>query len=101
MAVKHDQLAKGALTATVATLYTVPTGAKTQIRAVTVTNPTAAPVELSVYLGTDTELLEVKTIAANETYLCMFALNHILKSGDVIAAKGDGLSILISGAEIT
>lgn len=103
MAITHKQLvAPQTLTGAQSTLYTVPTGANTQIRAFSATNTTAAPVELQVWLGgtAAANMVEKKTLAAGETYLCIQAINQMLKSGDVIAAQGSGLSIMVSGAEI-
>ncbi len=103
MAITHKQLvAPQLLTGTQATLYTVPASTSTQLRAFSVTNTTAAPVELQVWLGgtAAANLVEKKTLAASETYLCIQAINQMLKAGDVIAAQGNGLSIMVSGAEI-
>lgn len=105
MAVTHQQLAAPqVLTATPTLLYTVPAATKTQLRALSVTNTTAAAVPLSIWLGAAADaanLIESKSLAAGETYLCLHAINQILKSADKITAQGDGLSIMISGAEIT
>lgn len=105
MAVTHTQLiAPKTLTGTATAQYTVGAGITTQIRALSTANTTAAPVELKIYLGAGAaaaNLVESKTIAAGETYLCIFAINQILKAGDKITAQGAGLSIMASGAEIS
>ena len=104
MAITHKQLvAPQTLTGAQSTLYTVPTGANTQIRAFSAINTTAAPVELQVWLGgmAAANLVEKKTLASGETYLCLQSINQILTGGNKITAQGDGLSVMVSGAEIT
>lgn len=105
MAITHNQLiAPKLLTASATAQYTVGTGIKTQVRALSVANTTAAPVALKLWLGsgaTDANLVENKTLAAGETYLCIYAINQILRAGDKITAQGLGLSLMASGAEIS
>ena len=104
MAITHKQLvAPQKLTASQATLYTVPASTNTQIRAFSVTNTTTNTVGLQVWLGgtADANKVENKALSAGETYLCIQAINQILKAGNKITAQGDGLSVMVSGAEIT
>lgn len=104
MAVTHKQLiAPQKIGAGVSTLYTVGENTVTQIRAFSVSNTTDNNAVLNVYLGgtADNHLVEKKTIASSETYLCLHAINQILKAGDKISVSGDGLSVMVSGAEIT
>lgn len=105
MAITHNQLIPPkVLTGTATAQYTVGAGIKTQVRALSVANTTAAPVALKIWLGSaavDANLVENKTLAAGENYLCIYAINQILKAGDKITAQGLGLSIMASGAEIS
>lgn len=105
MAVTHKQLvAPQVLTGSQQALYTTPDNVKTQIRAFSVTNTASNPIELLVWLGvtaTTANLMEKKTLASGETYLCIQSINQILHSGDKITAQGQGLAVMVSGAEIT
>lgn len=92
------------------TQYTA-TNCKTIIDKCTVTNTTAGAVEFSVNLvasggsASDANLvLDTKSIAAGETYLCPEVVGQTLESGGFIstlAGAATSLTISASGREIT
>lgn len=92
------------------TQYTAP-NAKTIIDKFTVTNTSAANVDLSVNLvppsGLPTSsnlVISERTIAAGETYACTELVGQVLESGGMIstiAGAASALTVYASGREIT
>ena len=109
MAVNRKQLIEPqALTATVATVYTVPALFTTQLSAVTVSNPTAGAVALDLHIvpsggsaDATNKVIPAKTLAANETYTCPEMTAQTLPAGTTIQASGLGLVVFASGVEFT
>jgi hypothetical protein len=93
--------------------YTVPTDPlrqKALIKKLTFTNTSGTARDVTVYLvpsgGTAGvgNLLEVRNVAAGETWSCDKAINHVLEGGDSIQAKAAAASAITatgSGAEMT
>ena len=109
MAVNRKQLIEPqALTGSVATIYTVPALFNTQLAAVTVSNPTAGAVALTLHIVPDggtadatNKVIPAKTLAANETYICPELTAQTLPAGTTIQASGLGLVVFASGVEFT
>ena len=100
------QLGQAAITGTIATLYTTPTGVRTFVKDLNICNTTGGAVTVNVHLvplsGTATTanaLLYTYSIAANTTY--RWTGIQIMNEGGTIQVKGSttGLTITASGAE--
>ena len=100
------QLGQAAITGTIATLYTTPTGVRTFVKDLNICNTTGGAVTVNVHLvangGTATTanaLLYTYSIAANTTY--RWTGVQIINEGGTIQIKGSttGLTITASGAE--
>lgn len=78
-------------------IYTPATDA--QIRAFTVHNPTAEPIDIEVNVGA-VKLL-TKTITANATEVLSALFNQQLKKGAALSMTGTGANVLITVVEIT
>lgn len=98
MTIAYKQAYNDTLIAGSNTLYTTPAGALAQVRAFTAHNPTAAPVELTVLV--DGNQFVKKTIAADATLVLSELLNHQVNAGQVVAATGTGLNLILSLAEV-
>ena len=95
------QVNKQAALVTLATGNTVIYLPKTQaqIRALTVYNPTASPVDLSVDVGG--KILVAKTVTANATEIISALFNQQLKKDEPIKMQGEGLNVMMTVVEIT
>jgi hypothetical protein len=100
------QLGQTAITGTLATLYTTPTGVRTFIKDLNICNTSGGAVTVNVYLvpasgsaGTNNALLYGFSIAANATY--RWTGVQIINEGGTIQVNGSttGLTIIASGAE--
>jgi hypothetical protein len=100
------QLGQAAITGTLATIYTSPTGVRTFIKDINICNTTGGAVTVNVYLvpasgsaGTTNALLYGLSIAANTTYRWVGI--QIINQGATIQVSGSttGLTIIASGAE--
>ena len=101
------------LTASAATYYTTPANTRTQIKKLTVTNPTSsAAVRLvTVHLvpsggsASDTNMIiSARPVAIGQAMDLFEAENHILEPGDFIQALADAatdVTIMGSGLEVT
>lgn len=104
-AITLKNLADGALTGSVVTLYTVPTGTKTKITSVSFCNDTGAVVILLVQLkartgGTIRTVVQTRAVADKETYLAPEIVGQHLEAGGEILASGSGIDFVISGVEV-
>ena len=97
-----------ALTGSVATYYTAPTGNRVTVKSASVTNTTAGVVALTLYrvpsggsAGATNTVISARNIAAGETYNCPELVNKVLHAGDTIQALGLNLSLDVSGAVTT
>ncbi len=100
------------LTGSVATYYTVPTGVRTIIKKLTVTNPTssAAVRTVTVHLvpsggsASDTNMIvSAQPVAIGQALDLFVAENHILEQGDTIqalASAATDVSFQGSGLEV-
>lgn len=79
------------------TLLTSANG-KSQIRAITVFNPTAASVTLKVSIAGKQYIQ--RDIAANATTIISELINQQIEKTEAITAEGEGLNIILSVAEI-
>ena len=101
--VNGQQLATSA-----ATYYTAPVNTSCVIKKLTFTNTSASTRLVTVYListggsaNDASTLSKVKSIAANETWECTEAENHVIEAGGFIQAFADaGASISIHGSGI-
>ena len=100
-------VAGSVLTGTAATYYTAPTGTRAVIKSAAIVNTTAGALAATVYLvpsagaaAAANTLISGLSIAAGATYSCPELINHVLGSGDFIQAFGNGLTLIVSGAEI-
>jgi hypothetical protein len=100
------QLGQAAITGTIATIYTAPTGVRTLIKDLNICNTTGGAVTVNVHLvpksgtaDTTNALLYTYSIAANTTY--RWTGVQIMNEGGTIQVKGSatGLTITASGAE--
>lgn len=93
------------LSATAATLYTVPSATKTVVRYIHVQNPTGGNIAFTLSIGTDaagTRLYDAVAIAANsaQDFFCY----HVLEAAEVLqgfAGSASALVITIDGDERT
>lgn len=107
MAYTYKQVfAPAALGAGNVTAYTVPLGTVAQIRAVTVHNPTAAPITLTAHIvpaagsfGTANKLLSF-AIGAGRAYLCPELINQTMQAADTLVFTGQNLNVMVSVAEV-
>lgn len=97
MAFINKQAALVTLGAASNEIYTAPTDA--QIRALTIHNPTAAPIDLIVTIGTTPML--TKTITANATEVLSQLFNQQLKKTEVLSISGAGANVMLTVVEIT
>ena len=100
------RLGQAAITGTIATLYTVPTGFRAFVKDLNICNTTGGAVTVNVHLvpdggtaGTDNAILYTYSIAANTTY--RWTGVQIMNELQTIQVKGSttGLTITASGAE--
>lgn len=99
------------LPAAQATQYTAPANTRTIIDKMTVTNPTAGALTVTVYIvqaagaaGAGNVLISAQSVAAGAAYLCPEAVGHILNPGDFIAAFASAAASLVmraSGREVS
>lgn len=107
MAVNWRTLYQGVLGASAAAIYSP--GAKLQgsVQAASVWNPTAAAVELNLYIvptggnaGDTTRVVQVSVPAATAIPVTDL-INHKIVNPSALYADGDGVTLTISGAEAT
>jgi hypothetical protein len=94
--------AAGALTGSLATLYTVPTNRYAIIKAMTVANDSGGALSLIVEVkatsgGTQRRLIPARTVNDKATDLCAEVINHVIEQGGIIQASGNGLVFQVSG----
>jgi hypothetical protein len=104
--VTPQQLTQAALTATVTTLYTVPSSTRTYMKDIDICNTTGSAITVNLYLpltsvaaGTANALFYGLSIAANTTY--HWVGTQILVAGQSIQASASttGCTLIISGGE--
>lgn len=101
-------LARGVGTGSLVSVYTTPTGYKTLVKAMTVTNPTGGVLTLVVKVMQDSALdagtfrsaIPGQSLASNQTYTCPEMVNQMLNATGQIELSGNGLEFLVSGAEL-
>lgn len=93
----NKQAALVTLGAASSEIYTPSTDA--QIRAFTVHNPTAAPIDIEVNVGA-VKLL-TKTVTANATEVLSVLFNQQLKKGAALSMTGTGANVMLTVVEIT
>jgi len=99
------------LSTTVAAYYTVGSGEKATISQMTLTNVTASPVTVTVYLvpsgntaGDRSTLSKVHSIPAYGTWICYDAIGHTLSTGEQIqafASAAASVTMMVSGVVIS
>ena len=104
--IKYSELvAAQVLTAAAVSYYTVPAQTMTAIHAVSVTNPTAAPVVVNIYRGSSSvpagapSRIASRVIPAGMTLSMVDAVNHKFGAGSQIFADGLGCGLNVSGVE--
>ncbi|MFA9203857.1 MAG: hypothetical protein ACEQSD_07655 [Flavobacteriales bacterium] len=98
MTTTYKQAYNGTLAAGSNTLYTAPASTLAQVRALTAHNPTAAAVSLTI--SVNAVQLVNKSIAAGVSVVVSELLNHQVNAGQVVAATGTGLNLILSLAEV-
>ena len=93
--------AQGVLTASLTTLYTVPTNRKFVVKALTFGNFTGGALTLIVEAvqasgNTQRRYIEL-TVNDNETNLAPELINQVIDAAGIIQASGDGITFLLSG----
>ena len=95
------------LTSAALTYYTAPAGTNTVIKAAKISNSTAAAVQATTHIvktggsaGADTTFTPGRMVAPMEAYLCPELVGHIIESGSMLQALGNGLTLHVSGVEI-
>lgn len=109
MPVSEALLARAELGVAVATFYTVPAATQTIVKEVMVSNNTALAIGVELYyvesggVADDSNIyLPVVVIAAND--FLQIRSTQVLETGDTIqslASVASGVSIMVSGAEVT
>ena len=94
--------ANGALTASMTTLYTVPTGRKFVVKAFTIGNDTGGVVSLKAQVtftsgGTARVMVPDRNVADNATDLVPELINQVIDAAGIIEAQGLNLTYAISG----
>lgn len=105
MSLSPKNLADAVLTASAVTYYTAPTATKAIIKAATLCNNSGGAVNVTLTLnprtgGTARTLIDNRSIADQETYLCPELINQVVEAGGVIQAQGLNVELMISGVEI-
>lgn len=110
MAVTPTRLCSTYLPGTVTALYTVPTGVVTRIDAMTLTNPGASALSVSVHLvaaggsaDNSNVVLSGYTLAPGETRRVTGAIGQVLRAGGTVqgvCATASVVNIYASGVEI-
>ena len=100
------QLGQAAVTGSIATIYTVPTGFRTFVKDLNICNTTGGALTINVHLvpksgtaGTDNAILYGTAMGINAVY--RWTGVQIMNEGGTIQVKGSatGLTITASGAE--
>ena len=95
----------GALTGSLATIYTVPANLKFVIKALTIANDTGGALNLTVDItttsgGTARTIIPPRNINDKATDLCVEVVNHMLETGGIIEASGNGLEYILTGVTL-
>ena len=95
----------------VTTYLTGPTNVRTLIKKLTVTNPGATAVNVTIYLvpaagvaGVDNMIVDQKTVAAHETKEMFELENHVVEMDQRLQAFASSANVLVirgSGVELT
>lgn len=106
MTINYKEMTSGSnLTASETTQYTAPAGTSASIQAVSVYNPTAAPVNFAMFrvpassVAGDANRICSRIVAPGQLIQGHEAINHKLESGTRIMASGPGLMLNVSGVE--
>lgn len=97
MSIEYKRPFNGTLAAGSNTLLTSANG-KSQIRAITVFNPTASSVTLKVSIAGKQYIQ--RDIAQNASSIIPELINQQVEKTEVMTAEGEGLNIMLSVAEI-
>lgn len=104
--IRYAELVVGqTLTVSPLSYYTAPASTQTAVHAVTVSNPTGAPVAVNLYRvpvgGTPAPSNKIasRTLAAGQTATLHDAINHKLATGSALYADGLGCTLNVSGVE--
>lgn len=102
------------LSGSATTYYTVPTNAnatvppKAILRRLTLCNTTAGAVSCTVYLvpsggaaAAANTIVSARSVAAGETWNAPEAEGHVMEAGGFIQALGNGVTLIVSGEEVT
>lgn len=94
--------AAGALTASFATLYTVPTNRKFVVKAFTVSNNTAGALTLDIRVtftsgGTARVMVPGRSVSNGSTDLVPEMINQVIDAAGIIEGQGNGMEFAISG----
>lgn len=97
MKLTNKQAANMTLTTGSNTVYLPKTDA--QIRAFTIYNPTANPVDVTALVNGKTMIKKTVTVGATEVISSLF--NQQLKKDEPLTMTGEGVNVLITVVEIT
>jgi hypothetical protein len=87
------------LAAAAATVYTVPTGMKAELRSVDLNNPSGSLRKVTLSVGSDaagTRILDLLDIPAGESLNLRRGINHTLTEGEVLQAYADSASVVVA-----
>lgn len=105
MAITWKTLSQSTLTGTAATVYTPPDKTSAAIHTAQAWNPTAAPVTVEIYVSgapataSDSTKIESVTVPAASSATVYGLINQKLQAGYSIMAKGNDVTLTLSGAE--
>lgn len=112
MATTNRRIIAGSqLTTDAVAYYTAPRGTRCVIKRLSLTNTSAGPVTVTIYLvpsqysaAADNTLTSARSLAAGETWDCLSAEGHVIEAGgtvEALASAGASITIIGSGMEIT
>lgn len=101
----REMVVGAALNATIDPFYIAPSITSASIQAVSVYNPTGAPLTFSLYkvpngsAAGNATLICTRSVPAGSLVMANEAINHKLQPGTQLYASGNGLTMNISGVE--
>ena len=87
------------LAAAAATVFTVPTGMKAELRSVDLNNPSGSLRKVTLSVGTDaaaTRVLELLDIPAGGSLNLRRGINHTLEAGETLQAYADSAGVVVA-----
>lgn len=106
MANTKRRLCSVVLSASPTVLYTAPALTRTTINAAVLTNTTASPITVTVWLvpsggvpATSNAAIYSLTVAARESRPCPEVVEQVIEPGGTLQAQGEGLTMIVTGTE--